>query len=327
MNMSIALFFTAVLPLLGQEKQFSGFPDVGSIIPVGKFKYKIVEYLGSGPKKRAFFADKVADDADIPQDQLYICPIEMGTVASHVEFPDSVVLKASATNERKRVDKLEYEYKHLIYLNEIRSVKKPLVLYLSNQWKCIEGSDFTCQYLVMTKASFDIHKSVTRRLLNLRAPLIPGHVSDSEGFGVHSFELFLATFTLSFIGEVEKLHAVGIIHGDLSPVNVALDPTDNTLVHIIDLGSSRFMDKYVFALSRLEWHIKHDFDRVKSVALRLLNSAVHMHYPDEVLPSGNPLYSLISGSQTKGELRVKLLSYLKNEFPKIVFDGRIIYRE
>jgi serine/threonine protein kinase len=306
------------------EDGYEGFPIPGeTVISVGGDLYKIKEFLGSGPKKRAYRAKRMKDGNENAREQAYSYSREIGQLASGIVLPEELVVKCSATDQPKRINKLEDEFKSLLFLNRIKSVRKPVGLYLSKQWKCFEDSDFVCQYLVMTMASLDLQKLVSRNLLDLRSPVMTGFTPNRET-GSFSFELFLATFSLSLLAELEKLHAVGIVHRDISVKNVALDPSDKTLVHIIDLGSSSFLTKYSDSLHKLEGLVQHDFDRVKRVSLQLIELAAKESY-QEFYTSQNELAMKIASTNSLWGLRINLLSYLKEKFPAVQFDGKIVY--
>lgn len=306
------------------EDGYEGFPIPGeTVISVGDDLFKIKEHLGSGPKKRAYRAERMkAGDKDVPE-QAYSYPHETGKLFNDVALPDELVVKCSATDQRKRINKLEDEFKSLLFLNRIKSVRKPVGLYLSKQWKCFDDSEFVCQYLVMTMASYDMQKLVSRNLLDLRPPVMTGF-TPNRNTGRFSFELFLATFSLSLLTELEKLHAVGIVHRDISVKNVALDPSDNTLVHIIDLGSSSFLTKHSDSLEEIESLVNHDFRRVKRVSLQLIELAAKESY-QEFYTSQNELSMKIASTNSLWGLRISLLSYLKETFPAVQFDGKIVY--
>ena len=308
------------------DNAYEGFPEPGkTVIPIGTHLYRITQFLGSGPKKRAYIA-KRSKKAGVPQGQKYTPPADAGILWTEDPLPDEVVVKCSATDQEARKDKLVDEFRSLTFLNRLRSVRKPVGLYLSKQWKCFGDGDFVCQYLVMTKASDDLRKIVSRNSMKLKAPYVPGYHPRREGAEGFSFELFLSTFALSLIAELEKLHAVGLVHRDMSVKNVALDPHDPRLVTLIDMGSSSFLTKYT-SISRIERMIKHDFGRVRRVSLQLLSEAIANNYPgDEVNSTMAELFPVINATSSKVELRVSLLRFLEREFPDVRYDGRIVYQ-
>ena len=309
------------------EEGYEGFPDPGrSFVVVGNQMYKITDFLGAGPKKRAYRAKKVGPVLTKALVQDYAFPAETGSLYPDLALPDEVVVKCSATDQPKRINKLEDEYKSLLFLNALRSVRKPIGLYLSRQWKCFDDSDYVCQYMVMTQASPDLQKLVTRNSLNLKPPVIQGVTDGPQSArGRYSFELFMATFALSLIGELEKLHAVGLVHRDMSVKNVALDPNDYTLVHLIDMGSSSFLTKYSGSLERVAKLVEHDFSRVKRVSMQLIAAGLSSVTPQADV-SRNDLYAIIGGTASQWGLRMALLDYLKKHFPSVRYDGRIVYQ-
>ena len=308
------------------DRLYEGFPEAGhTLVHVGKEIYQITEFLGSGPKKRAYVARRTAKTPIAP-DQLYMPPQETGILLDDIALPDEVVIKCSATDQRARKDKLISEFEALRFLNRLRSVRKPIGLYLSKQWKCFGEGEFVCQYLVMTKASDDLRKIIVKNSMGLRAPLVHDNLPADELMVGFSFELFLATFSLSLIGELEKLHAVGLVHRDMSIKNVALDQEDPRLVTLIDMGSSSFLTKYD-SIHKIEKVIKHDFHRVRRVSLQLLAEAVSRSYhQEEVNSSMAHLFPVINDTTTMTELRISLLQYLKREHPDVRFDGKIVYQ-
>ena len=322
--LAIANIVTSGLCIQQGQDGYEGFPIPGvTIVPVGAFRYRIEEFLGAGPKKRAYIARRVHNVAAIPEDQQYLAPKERGTHYPGQEIPEEVVIKCSATDQEKRKGKLEHEFQSLMYLNRIKSVRKPTVLYLSKRWDCFDEPGYVCQYLVMTKASSDLKKIIERNDADLRAPVISG-AAPIRTDGKYSFELFMATFALSLISELEKLHAVGIFHRDMSIKNVALDPKDKTKVFIIDLGSS----KNVLTCSSAESAQRRaaaDFARVKRVTVQLITIAVQKAYPPDTDPLKSELCKTIDDSTNKWDLRIRLLKFLQEEFPGKIFDERVLY--
>ena len=320
----ISFFAGLCIGTAGHTPSFRpGFPQVGYILPIGSDKYVIDEYLGSGPKKRTFLASKVAKETAIPPSQTYTAPRRIGRTAQLAELPDRVIMKFSSTDIPERVNKLETEYESLAFLNSLQSVRKPLGIYLSRQWKCVEGSDYVCQYLVMTLASPDLSNLVKGNLLKLRAPMLTG-VEPPDFDGTMSFEIFLATYALALMTELEKLHAVGLVHSDISLSNVALDPEDYTHVEIIDLGSSRFLLPYA-STEKVEQLIKRDFDRVKRIALQATELAIRLRFGSGVDPMHSLLYGSVKSTLSKVELRMSLLRFLDAAHPGVRFDGKVIY--
>ena len=307
------------------EDGYEGFPESGtSVVVVGHEFFEIVEFLGAGPKKRAYRARRLKERPQRFDTQEYTIPLDLGSSVTDRLIPDEVVVKCSATDQPKRINKLEGEFKALTFLNRIQSVRKPVGLYLSKQWKCFDDSDFICQYMVMTMASLDIQKLIRQNMLGLRPPIVEGFAPKAL-HGIMSFELFIASFGLCLMAELEKLHAVGLVHRDVSIKNVALDPSDKTLVYLIDLGSSSFLVKYADSIPKVESLVKHDFDRVKRVCLQLIALAAAEAY-EGVDDSHNDLLRIIAATRSQWELRITLLSFLKLNFPSVQFDGRIIYQ-
>jgi serine/threonine protein kinase len=303
---------------------YEGFPIPGeTIVPVGPFKYRIEEFLGAGPKKRAYTARRVPSNAVILPDQQYMPPKEHGMHDPGYEVPNEVVIKCSATDQEKRKGKLEHEFHALLSLNPIKSVRKPVVLYLSKRWDCFDEPGYVCQYLVMTKASSDLKKIIERNEAELRAPVVNG-VAPLRTDGKYSFELFMATFALSLMSELEKLHAVGLFHRDMSIKNVALDPKDKTKVFIIDLGSSKNA-LTCNSVDSVERRAAADFARVKRVTVQLISIAVRHAYPPDTDPLQSDLCKTVADSASKWDLRIRLLNYLKEEFPRQIFDERVLY--
>jgi len=324
----LAIFATIAAQAKKQgEDGYEGFPVPGkSHVVVGNQLYKITDYLGQGPKKRAYRAKKVGPVPPRLPAQDYAFPSAVGETYMNYPLPDEVVVKCSATDQPKRKNKLEDEYQSLLFLNALRSVRKPIGLYLSKQWKCFDNADFVCQYMVMTQASPDLRKLIENNVLNLKPPMVEEVTDGAQSArGRHSFELFMATFALSLMGELEKLHAVGLVHRDMSVKNVALEPTDRTLVYLIDMGSSSFLTKYSSAVDKVERLVDRDFARVKRVAMQLISTAL-MAADKQADVTKNELYALLDTTASKWDLRMALLNYLQKRFPNVRFDGRIIYQ-
>jgi serine/threonine protein kinase len=304
------------------EHGYEGFPTPGeTVIPIGGELYKIKDFLGAGPKKRAYRAQRIKSN-DTLRSQVYTVPKEPGALYRGHALPDELVVKCSATDQPKRKNKLESEYKSLLFLNELRSVRKPIGLYLSRQWKCFDDSEFVCQYMAMTMASLDLQKIIGRHDADLKAPIID-RVAPKRRDGKYSFELFMASFALSLIAELEKLHAVGLVHRDISFKNVALDPSDRSQVFLIDMGSSGFLLNY--SLEKVERLVKRDFLRVRRITMQLIEQGVMNAYPEETDPATNELHMALENTETKWEIRMALLRFLKEKFPNVRYDGRVIY--
>jgi serine/threonine protein kinase len=325
-SIAAVFFISYTIALKLGEDGYEGFPVPGeTVILVGRENYLVKDFLGAGPKKRAYRARRITLENDKPTAQAYAYPQEPGTLLTDVDLTEEVVVKCSATDQIKRINKLEHEFKSLSYLNGIQSVRKPVGLYLSKQWRCFDDAEFICQYLVMTIATSDVQKLLAHDSLYLRSPQINGVVQPNEEAGRYSFELFLATFALSLVSELEKLHSVGLVHRDISVKNVALDPSDLSRVYLIDMGSSSFLSDYASTLGKVEDMVNHDFRRVKRVSLQLIAQAVQ-DLDDTVDVTQHSLYSIIAGTTSIWEFRLRILAFLEEHHPSIKFDNRIIYQ-
>ena len=300
-----------------------GFPDLEAIVPIGHAKFFVEAHIGSGLKTRTYLASKRTETTAVPAAQGYQPPATSGLVTPRLALPEQVVIKCMSMDARARVNQLEIEYMALTFLNSVDPARKQRALYLSPKWTCIEEPESVCQYLVTTRSSPDIGTLVKGNLLNLKAPVVEG-VAPTMSAGLYSFEVFIATFSLALMSELDQIHGYGLAHGDVSTTTVALDFLHNNHVQFSDLSSSKFLH-WESEILIADGLVKRDFKRVRIVATQLIEMAIKQRYATTMTPLDCPIYKAITGAQNKSELRGVLLNYLESGQPSIKFEGRVIY--
>jgi serine/threonine protein kinase len=295
-----------------------------SVLPVGDSSYLIMKFIDQGSSTRVFVAQRIDSANEVAPGVEYFPPTVGGMKAPDVQIPTQVAVKCLSTNDGRLLRLMQNEFQVYLKLNLVESVRKPLGYYISPQWEC--GNDenpFTCQYLVMSRASRDMDRLVSRNFFKLKPPILRGVEEISDTDGLYSFELFLATYGLALLAELRKLHASGIVHADIRTCNIAIDPKDHRSPFLLDVGLSKFLDDYPDETQRAELQ-ERDRSRVAYVLISLIENRCKRIYGDGQLARQNDLYSALKTSQdTSTGTQEVLESFLVNT--SFIFKGKIIY--
>ena len=304
----------------------SRFPQVGiDIVPVGLAKYRIHEFVDSGSSTRVFTAKRLPDSTVIPHDQAYRPAHTSGLAASIIRvLPDEVIVKCLSSKSVKLFVSIANEFSILDRLNAVETVWKPIGYYLSGRTRCNDVTDFDCQYIVMSRAgSRDMDRIVAGNLFRFHSPILDDTIPPTDVTGRYSFELFIASLGLTLISELENLHRVGVVHGDVRANNIAVGGPGNMYPFLLDLGASRIVSTFVDQ-DAAQTALLRDFEQVGKLLASLIQHRVTRVYGDSNRVSAHRIFRMLAMAPSdKESLRSKLLEYLKQMSQP--FDGRLMF--
>ena len=324
--LALLLIPVALCSVAGKFPDSLRFPRAGrSIIPVRNAKYNLVEFLDFGSSTRVFLARLVPQWTEAPYDQTYQVPSIPGKVAEGQVLPDEVVIKFISSASSRLLHSIENEFDVYLKLNAVTTVRKPLGFYLSPRWRCNLVGTHMCQYIVMTRSTRDIERLIGKNFFKLEAPKLDGLPTPQLPDGLHSFEIFVASFMLNLHDELVKLHAAGFAHGDVRSCNIAVDHETHEHIFLIDVGAAFILSELADNLERKR-RIDHDLGQLPSFLQKLVRQWVRKVYRDRALAHLSPLFRL--GVQLDGNapaLRETLLGFLSER--GVIYEGKLITRE